>query len=303
MMRQLYLLGWFVGVLLLSIPATVRAEVQEEQENSALAITQAEGIQAEGIQAEGVQAEVAQGITVQVIAVRLNSTVNRLEVILETIDGQELSPTTSVIGNALVADIPNAVLALPDGNEFQQANPIEGVALVSVTQRAEGIRVAITGTRLPPTAEVRSAAQGLVLNVAPGTEVAETDEDAIQVVVTGEQEEGYAPTDATSATRTDTPLRDTPRTIQVIPEQVLEDQAITRVTDAVQNVSGVVQDGGFGRTSDQLNIRGFFTDSVFIDGFRSNGSGFSETANIERIESAAGSCLCFVWQCAAQWCH
>ncbi|NJO73402.1 MAG: TonB-dependent siderophore receptor [Leptolyngbyaceae cyanobacterium RM1_406_9] len=288
MMRQLYLLGWFVGVLLLSIPATVRAEVQEEQENSALAITQAEGIQAEGIQAEGVQAEVAQGITVQVIAVRLNSTVNRLEVILETIDGQELSPTTSVIGNALVADIPNAVLALPDGNEFQQANPIEGVALVSVTQRAEGIRVAITGTEAPPTAEVRSAAQGLVLNVAPGTEVAETDEDAIQVVVTGEQEEGYAPTDATSATRTDTPLRDTPRTIQVIPEQVLEDQAITRVTDAVQNVSGVVQDGGFGRTSDQLNIRGFFTDSVFIDGFRSNGSGFSETANIERIEVLRG---------------
>ncbi|PSB68251.1 TonB-dependent siderophore receptor, partial [filamentous cyanobacterium CCP1] len=41
-------------------------------------------------------------------------------------------------------------------------------------------------------------------------------------------------------------------------------------------------------TIDQLNIRGFFTDSVFIDGFRSNGSGFSETANVERIEVLRG---------------
>ncbi len=278
MVRRFSRLGWFVGVILLSIPATVRAEVQEEQENSALTIAQA----------ERVQAEIAQGTTAQITAVRLNSTADRLEVILEMSDGQVLSPATSVTGNALIADIPDAVLALPGGNEFQQANPSEGIALVSITQRGNGVRVAITGTEAPPIADVRSAAQGLVLSVAPGTEAAETDEDAIQVVVTGEGDEGYAPRSATSATRTDTPLRDTPRTIQIIPEQVLEDQAITRVTDAVRNVSGVVQDGGFGSTTDQLNIRGFFTDGIFINGFRSFGEGFTETANVERIEVLRG---------------
>ena len=280
-MRQLYLIGWFVGVLLLSIPATVRAEVQEEPENSALEVAQTEVLQAE---------IVAQEITVQITAVRLNSTADGLEVILETIDGQELSPATSVLGNALIADIPNAVLALPDGNEFQQANPIEGIALVSVTALPDNrIRVAITGVDAPPIAELNPTAQGLTLAVTPGTEAVGMDDEAIQVIVTGEQDEGYAPSEATSATRTDTPLRDTPRTIQVIPEQVLQDQAITRVTDAIQNTSGVVQDGGFGGTADQLNIRGFFIDNVFVDGFRSTfASGFSETANIERVEVLRG---------------
>jgi iron complex outermembrane receptor protein len=279
--RQLYLLGWLVSVLLLSIPATVRAEVQEEQENSALAMTQA----------KGVEAEVAQGTTVQVTAVRLNPTADGLEIILETIDGQALSPTTSVIGNALIADIPNAVLALPDGNEFQQANPIEGIALVSVTQRGDGIRVAITGIEAPPTVEVRAAGQALMLSVTPGAEeAAGAEEDAIQVVVTGEQDDdGYAVNEATTATRTDTPLRDIPRSIQVIPQQVLEDQAVVRVGDATRNVSGVVQDGGFGGTIDQFNIRGFFTTEVLENGFRNRGNiGLAETANIERIEVLKG---------------
>jgi iron complex outermembrane receptor protein len=281
--RQLYRLGWFVGVLLLSIPATVRAEVQEEQENSALAITQVESVQA-----EGVQAEVAQGTVVQITAVRLNSTVDGLEVILETLDGQALSPTTSVTGNALIADIPNAVLALSDGNEFQQANPIEGIALVSVTALLDNrVRVAITGTEAPPTAEVRSVAQGLVLSVAPGTEAAETDEDAIQVVVTGEQGEGYAVNEATT-TRLDIPLRDNPRSIQVIPRQVLEDQSAVRVGDALQNVSGVVQSGGFGGTADQYSIRGFSDFLLFRDGFRDPTGGIVELSNVERVEVLRG---------------
>jgi iron complex outermembrane recepter protein len=222
---------------------------------------------------------------VQITGVRVEST-QGLQVVLETAEAAPLNPPeTQSVGNALILDIPHAAIA----EEFSQTDPSEGIALVSVTNLpGNRVRVAITGTDAPPLATVTSEAPGLVLSVTLGDAVA-TDEDAIQVVVTGEQEEdGYAVPDATSATRSDTPLRDTPRTIQVIPEQVLQDQAVTRVTDAVQNVSGVVQDGGFAGTIDQLNIRGFFTDSVFIDGFRSNGSGFSETANVERIEVLRG---------------
>ncbi len=230
--------------------------------------------------------QIAQTTGIQVTEVRLNPTEMELEVILEA-TGTLPTASTSVIGNALIADIPNAVLALPDSDEFQVANPIEGIALIAVSQRGDGIRVVITGTDAPPTAEVRTAAQGLVLSVNSGTEAAETEEDAIQVVVTGEQEDGYAVPNATSATRTDTPLRDIPRSIQVIPQEVLQDQAIARVTDALRNVSSVVQDGGFGGTSDQLNIRGFFAE-ILEDGFRANRPGFSETANIERIEILKG---------------
>lgn len=180
--------------------------------------------------------QIAQTTGVQVTEVRLNSTEMELEVILAA-TGTLPTASTSVVGNALITNIPNAVLALPDSDEFQAANPIEGIALITVTQRGDGIRVAITGTDAPPTAEVRTEAPGLVLSVNPGTEAAETDEDAIQVVVTGEQEEdGYAVPDATSATRTDTPLRDIPRSIQVIPQEVLQDQAINSVTEAARNV-------------------------------------------------------------------
>lgn len=231
--------------------------------------------------------EIAQSL-VQVTGVQVNVTEAGLAITLES-TGHLVEPSTSVVGNAIIADIPNAVLALPDGNEFQQANPIEGIALISVTELPNNrVRVAITGIDAPPIAELNPTAQGLTLAVTPGTEAVGMDDEAIQVIVIGEQDEGYAPSEATSVTRVDTLLRDTPRTIQVIPEQVLEDQAITRVTDAIQNVSGVVQDGGFAGTTDQLNIRGFFTDSVFVDGFRSNGSGFSETANVERIEVLRG---------------
>ncbi|MBE9114108.1 TonB-dependent siderophore receptor, partial [Nodosilinea sp. LEGE 07298] len=229
----------------------------------------------------------AQGAT-QITGVRVEAEGEGLRLVLDA-DGALGNPVTSVVGNALIAEIPNAVLALPEGEGFEQFGPTEGIALVSVTNEpGNRVRVAITGSDGPPAVNVNTEATGLVLGIAPGVSLAAGEDEVIRIGVTGEGDEGYAPRSATSATRTDTPLRDTPRTIQIIPEQVLEDQGITRVSDAVRNVSGVVQDGGFGSTTDQLNIRGFFTSGIFIDGFRGDGSGFAETANVERIEVLRG---------------
>jgi iron complex outermembrane recepter protein len=233
--------------------------------------------------------EMAQSL-VQVTGVQVNVTETGLNITLES-TGQLVEPSTSVVGNALIADIPNAVLALPEGNEFQQANPIEGVALVSVTQRADGIRVAITGTAAPPIAELTTTAQGLALAITPGTETATTDDEAIQVVVTGEQDTGYAPGNATTATRTDTPLRDIPQSIQVIPRQVIEDQRVNRVSEALRNVSGVQTDDGFGGTLDRANIRGFQADTFLVNGFRLrtfSAGGATSPLLIDRVEVLKG---------------
>ncbi|MEB3336210.1 MAG: TonB-dependent siderophore receptor [Leptolyngbyaceae bacterium] len=228
---------------------------------------------------------------IQITQVRLTSSPTGVGIVLETAGASLPTSSTSTVGNTLIIEIPNAVLALPDPTGFQAANPTEGISQLSVTQiSGERVQVAITGVDALPTANIGAEGQSLVVNVAPGSVVAEsTEADAIDLVVTGQQDARYSPSRASTATRTDTPLRDTPRTIQVIPEQVLKDQAITRVGDAIQNVSGVVQDGGFGSTSDQLNIRGFFTDGIFVDGFRgAAGRGFAETANLERIEVLRG---------------
>jgi iron complex outermembrane receptor protein len=61
----------------------------------------------------------------------LNSTGVALEVILETVDGRSLPVETRSQGNTLIADIPNAVLALGSGNEFRADNPAKGIISVS----------------------------------------------------------------------------------------------------------------------------------------------------------------------------
>jgi iron complex outermembrane receptor protein len=239
-------------------------------------------------------------VPVQITGVQLNSTAQGLELQLETTGELSQSAATSVVGNALIVDIDNATLALVDGNEFQSANPIEGIALVTVTSLPgdtvpgalrDRVRVAITGTDAPPTAVVRTEAQGLVLSVSLGTETTETDEDAIQVVVTGEQDEGYTPNNATTATRTDTPLRDIPQSIQVIPQQLLRDRRVDRVSEALQSVSGVQVDDGFGGSLDRFNIRGFQSDVFLENGFRRNAFssiGIADAELIERIEVLKG---------------
>ncbi|MBE9075819.1 TonB-dependent receptor plug domain-containing protein [Romeria aff. gracilis LEGE 07310] len=200
------------------------------------------------------------------------------------------APITSVVGNALIADIPNAALALAEGNEFQTANPAAGIALVSVMGLSNGqVRVSITGTDAPPTATLNPEAQGLVLTVLPGIEAATTPEEAIQVTVTGELDTGYTVDEATTATLTDTPLRDMPQSIQVIPREVIEEQQVIQIQDALRNVSGVQQTNTFGGSRDSYIIRGFdqFRGAFLRNGFREGGlsSPPVETANLERIEA------------------
>jgi iron complex outermembrane receptor protein len=231
---------------------------------------------------------------VQITGVQVNATETGFELNLEA-TGPLTEPETSVVGNALVADIPNAVLALPDGDEFQQVNPAAGIALVSVTTLPDNrLRIAITGSDAPPTANLSVEAQGLQVSVAPGIAQAGTPEEAIQVTVTGARERGYVVDNATTATRTDTPLRDIPQSIQVVPQQVIEDQAAVTLRDALRNVSGVVEGDNFGGNLDSFIIRGFFA-TILRNGFRGRSFGqfatettLNELSNLERVEVLKG---------------
>ncbi|MBE9160699.1 TonB-dependent siderophore receptor [Nodosilinea sp. LEGE 06152] len=229
--------------------------------------------------------------TVQITGVRLETTEAGLQVVLETAAGELAAPTTRSLGNALIVDIPNAVLALPEGNEFFQASPTEGIALVTATNLSGNtVQVAITGTDAAPTATVSAAAQGLTLSVVPGVGVADGPaEEAIQVVVTGDRDDGYNPSSATTATRTDTPLRDIPQSIQVIPQAVLQDQRALRLDDALRNTAGITASGERAGDTETFTIRGFESTTILRDGFRQGTfTGLQETANLERIEILRG---------------
>lgn len=226
---------------------------------------------------------------VQITDVRIESTEAGLSVVLETAGGELSSPTTEIVGNALILEIPDAVLALPEGDSFEQFGPADDIALLSATNLPDGrVQVTITGTDAPPAADVIATETGLTLSVAPGIAQAGESDDAIQIVVTGEaDDDNYALPQTPDVTRLDIPLRDLPRSVQIVPEEVIEDQAANRLREALRNVSGVVQDGGFAGTADQFNIRGFFSGDIFRDGFRDPSSIF-ETSNIERVEVLKG---------------
>ena len=223
---------------------------------------------------------------VQITGVRIEATETGIQIVLETAGGELATPTTQTVGNALIAEIPNAVLALPEGDSFEQFEPAAGIALVQVTNApGDRVRVAITGTDAPPVGEV--TATGLAVTL--GEAVARTEDDAIQIVVTGEEDE----TSASTATRTDTLLRDIPQAIQVIPQRVIEEQNALRLGEALRNASGVVTTTGRAQEGDGVFIRGFggpFNSTFLLNGIRDeNGQSIiADPVNIERVEILKG---------------
>nr|WP_310618354.1 catecholate siderophore receptor Fiu [Pantoea cypripedii] len=89
------------------------------------------------------------------------------------------------------------------------------------------------------------------------------------------------------------PLVDTTRTITVIPEQVIKDQGVNNLTDALKNVPGVgafyAGENGSSSTGDAVYMRGIDTsNSIYVDGIRDIGSVTRDTFNTEQVEVIKG---------------
>ena len=98
----------------------------------------------------------------------------------------------------------------------------------------------------------------------------------------------YKVTNATTATKTDTPIMETPVSIQVVPQQLLKDQQVTRLEDVYRNVSGVQPGFGYSNFWDDAYIRGFPVNAnIFRNGFRQRFYAF-DTADLQQIEILKG---------------
>ena len=88
------------------------------------------------------------------------------------------------------------------------------------------------------------------------------------------------------------PLRDTPQTITVIPQTLIEQQGATTLRDVLRNVTGIslqAGEGGGGLPGDNLTIRGFAArNDIFVDGVRDFGAYSRDPFNIEQVEVAKG---------------
>ncbi|MBW4555523.1 MAG: TonB-dependent receptor plug domain-containing protein [Trichormus sp. ATA11-4-KO1] len=245
---------------------------------------------------------------IQVIGVEANPTENGVEVILQTTQGEQLQITNRSEESNFIADIPNAQLRLPSGDAFtfSSQNPLNGISEITVTNLdANTIRVTVAGETGLPTVELFDSNEGLIFALTPATTATQSEpeqptsetpsaeaDEPIELVVTGEQD-GYRVPDASVGTRTDTPLRDIPQSIQVIPQEVLRDQNVTRLEEALKNVPGVTRISPSTLRSSTFNIRGFAASGPSGNYLRNGlrdilGQESLELSNIERVEVLKG---------------
>ncbi len=117
------------------------------------------------------------------------------------------------------------------------------------------------------------------------------DDDDIEIVeVRTSAIRRYGSPITSSATKIPISTLKLPKNIAVVPSQVLEDQQVSDLRDALRNVSGFTTTNTLGGTRDNSVFRGFssnFSAPIYVNGFRSSSySGYN--ASVERIEVLKG---------------
>ncbi|NOT84455.1 MAG: TonB-dependent receptor [Methylococcaceae bacterium] len=101
----------------------------------------------------------------------------------------------------------------------------------------------------------------------------------------------YNTKNAVAATKTNTPIFDTPVSIQVISKAVIEDQKSSRIKDALENVSGVRTQPTLGMGTGIIT-RGFRNILTYRNGLIASGTGLLQsefdTSNLESIDVLKG---------------
>ncbi|ROT46687.1 TonB-dependent siderophore receptor [Pusillimonas sp. NJUB218] len=112
------------------------------------------------------------------------------------------------------------------------------------------------------------------------------------VKVTGEREQGSYQTPVASQPKFTAPLLDTPKTVQVIPQAVIQDSAASSLEDVLRNVPGITFGAGEGGQplADRPFIRGMSSgNNVYVDGIRDPGGQTREIFNLESVEVIKGA--------------
>lgn len=114
--------------------------------------------------------------------------------------------------------------------------------------------------------------------------------DATTITSTRGESLSYQPPETSSVMRSSASLQEIPQTVNVIPAQVIRDQAPRNLDDALANVSGITQGNTLGSTQDSVMTRGFGDNrngSIMRDGMPLvQGRGMN--ASVDRVEVLKG---------------
>ncbi len=109
------------------------------------------------------------------------------------------------------------------------------------------------------------------------------------------QNDNYYKTKSQSATKTNTPIRETPQSVQVVSNEIIKELNAVKIEDVLDYTSGISRQNNFAGMWDNFSIRGFAGNentgmSLLKNGFADN-RGYNaprDTANIESIEFLKG---------------
>jgi len=84
---------------------------------------------------------------------------------------------------------------------------------------------------------------------------------------------------------------DVPQAVTTITNQLIHDQQVSSLKDALRNVSGLTFNAGEGgRAGDNMMLRGFYTfGDIYLDGIRDTAQYNRETFNLEQVDILRGS--------------
>jgi len=98
----------------------------------------------------------------------------------------------------------------------------------------------------------------------------------------------YRPAVVSSATRTQTPVRDVPQSVTLVTEEQVRDQSFASIGDVVRYVPGVTAHQGE-NNRDQIILRGNSSSAdFFLNGVRDDVQYYRDLYNLERIEVLKG---------------
>ena len=177
---------------------------------------------------------------------------------------------------------------------------MERTALQKISAREKSFRLVLLGwqgiaslARMNPKGLLITGALSLFAVSLRAQDLVRADLDPAttdRVTVYGDAVPAYGSPDATTATKTDTPILDIPQSVTTIPRQLIDDQGDVTLDQAIGNVASVTVGGPY-REFDEYRIRGFNGNGhTFLDGLTLDTEvNFQEELfGLERVEVLQG---------------
>lgn len=162
----------------------------------------------------------------------------------------------------------NASLSIPQG--LQQLLAGTGLVAVQLPDGSYIVRLAPTPLR----ADLDGEGAGLQV-LAP-------------VTVQGSGDDGYRRASSAAASRNDTALRDTPQAVSVVSGELIRDQDMRTLADAMRYMPGVGTAAGEGNRDTAVMRGNSSTSDFYLDGMRDDVQYYRDFYNIERVEAIKG---------------